>query len=229
MVIAWVLCPDPVKSQCTSEYCRDSEDEPGLRTMVSRVLDSMEMLQQQMTKQEELIRSMKDQAIIMWPKCESSSFRNPGVTKNLPNFCSESYQYALKGDFNGDGRIDILCHDYRTGRKWIYYGSNDGYSAVGWDKEMGWCHHNGASLYIGDFNGDSRDDMLCHDTNGYTWIAYADIAGQFTGTGWERAMNYCKCAECKLCIGDFDGDGKSDMFCDDRKRILYATANGNFD
>ena len=32
---------------------------------------------------------------------------------------------------------------------------------------MGWCNHNGASLYIGGFNGDSRDDMLCHDTRGY--------------------------------------------------------------
>ena len=65
LVIAWVLCPDPVKSQCTSKYCRDSEDEPGLRTMVLRVLDSMEMLQQQMTKQEELIRSMKEEAFGM--------------------------------------------------------------------------------------------------------------------------------------------------------------------
>ena len=42
-----------------------AKDEPGLRTMVLRVLDSTEMLQQQMTKQEELIRSMKEEAIVM--------------------------------------------------------------------------------------------------------------------------------------------------------------------
>ena len=45
-----------------------------------------------------------------------------------------------------------------------------------WERNMGWCHHSGAQLRLGDFNGDGRDDMLCHDTtNGYKWIAYSDL------------------------------------------------------
>jgi len=99
---------------------------------------------------------------------------------------------------------------------------------------MGWCNHHGSSVYVGDFNGDNRTDILCHDTKGYVWIAYADNAGTFTGTGWQKDMHFCTCAGCTVCIGDFDKDGKSDMLCNQRPitplwSFAYATAGGNFD
>ena len=125
-----------------------------------------------------------------------------------------------------------MCHDSHSGKKWIYYGSNQSYSGIGWKKNMGWCFHNTASLYIGDFNGDSRDDMLCHDTNGNVFITYADRKGHFSKTGWKKVRTFCRCSGCQLFIGDFNGDGKSDMLCHDgklgRKWIAYSTASGNF-
>ena len=128
--------------------------------------------------------------------------------------------------------MDIMCHNSITGRKWIYYGANNGYSGVGWSKNMWWCTHAGASLYIGDFNGDSRDDILCHDKSGHVFIAYADNRGRFTKTGWHKAMGFCKCSTCSVFIGDFNGDRKSDLLCHDglrgSKRIAYATSSGNF-
>jgi hypothetical protein len=45
-----------------------------------------------------------------------------------------------------------------------------------WERNMGWCYHDGAQLHIGGFNGDGKDDLLCHETNtGYKWIAYSDL------------------------------------------------------
>jgi len=128
--------------------------------------------------------------------------------------------------------MDIMCHDSRNGKKWIYYGANNGYSTIGWSRSMRWCNHRGASLYIGDFNGDSRDDMLCHDTNGYVFIAYAKTSGKFIYTDWQKRMGFCTCTGCSLFIGDFNGDRKSDMLCHDgnggQKWIAYATSSGNF-
>ena len=49
---------------------------------------------------------------------------------------------------------------------------------------MGWCNHASAELHLGDFNGDGRADMLCHDTStGYKWVALGAYCG-FTGTTW---------------------------------------------
>ncbi|EDO43438.1 predicted protein [Nematostella vectensis] len=93
------------------------------------------------------------------------------------------------GDFNGDGRSDILCHDH-SGNKWISYAqSNGGFNnKIDWHKAMGWCYHQGSQLLIADINGDGRDDLLCHDANGYKWVALANCHGQFTSTQLPRSF-----------------------------------------
>ena len=127
--------------------------------------------------------------------------------------------------------MDILCHDISNGKMWIYYGANDGYSVVGYDKPKNWCSKTGASLYIGDFNGDSRDDVLCHVSTGHVYIAFIDSFGNVT-TGWDKEIGFCKSGLCRLFVGDFNGDKKADLLyhdgeCGD-KWIVYATAKGNF-
>ncbi|KAI0241880.1 hypothetical protein LSAT2_016188 [Lamellibrachia satsuma] len=171
------------------------------------------------------------------PNCESTKvrFHKQGRTKTLPGFCTRLHQYVMQGDFNGDDQMDIMCRDnVNSGRKWIYYGSKRGYYRVGWRKNMWWCTHHGAFVYIGDFNGDSRDDMLCHDKRGHVYIAYANRYGTFRRSkGWNKAMGFCMCSRCQLFIGDFNGDSRSDMLCHDgvqgRKWIAYATSSGNFE
>ena len=166
-------------------------------------------------------------SILAGPKCGSTRVTlQANIT--LRNFCTKSHQYAVNGDFNGDGHVDILCHDTQTGKKWIYYGSNTGYSGIGWENEMSWCNHYRTTLYVGDFNGDGKTDILCHDGNGQMWIAYANNAGAFTSSDWRARKDFCKCQGCSLCIGDFNMDGKSDLLCQPYWLMAYANSDGNF-
>ena len=130
---------------------------------------------------------------------------------------------------NGDGRDDMLCHDYNTGQKWIDYADGAGHFwGTDWERYAEWC--NGAALLLGDFNADNRADFLCH-YGGYKWIDYADGAGQFWGTDWERDAGWCSHLA-QLRLGDFNGDGRDDMLCDDwvgtRLWIDFADASGQF-
>lgn len=148
-------------------------------------------------------------------------------------WCSLPGTALYIGDFNGDRRSDMLCHDTGAGYKWIAHATAAGtFTGTTWQAAMGWCSHPGEALYIGDFNGDARSDMLCHDTvTGYNQIAYAAYAGTF-GSTLEAGIDWCSHAGAALYIGDFNGDRRSDMLCHDSgtgyKWVALATAAGTF-
>lgn len=141
----------------------------------------------------------------------------------------------FEGDFNGDGKTDLLCHKPSDGYKWITFANSNGqFTGTSWQHAMGWCYHANAELHIGDFNGDGRSDLLCHDTgSGHKWISFANSAGNFAGgTSWEFAMGWCYHSNAELHIGDFNGDGRDDLLCHDSgsgyKWISFANCQGNF-
>ncbi len=88
-------------------------------------------------------------------------------------WCTGETGYPLFGDFDGDGRDDLLCHG-RDGRHWIATSDIDGGFHPAWEGLANWCRHDGAEVLTGDFNGDGRTDLLCHDGAGQKWIEYAD-------------------------------------------------------
>ena len=63
LVIASVLSPDPVKSQCTTRGCTDGESEADLRTMVLHHQVYIEQLKQQVSNHELRIRSMEEESM----------------------------------------------------------------------------------------------------------------------------------------------------------------------
>ena len=91
---------------------------------------------------------------------------------------------------------------------------------------MGWCSTSGAGkLFIGDFNGDKRADMLCHHkSTGYKWIAYnKGPSTYFTGTDWHKDLKWCGTGHHML-LGDFNADNRDDILCHNRsgkKWIIY--------
>jgi hypothetical protein len=147
---------------------------------------------------------------------------------------SGSNRRIFTGDFNGDGRDDLYCHDLGTGSQYIDYANVSGaFGGTNWSRAGGWCDFAGADIRVGDYNGDGRDDLLCFSSiGGSFWIDYADASGEFTGTNWQMATDWCNSNGATLFVGDVNGDSRDDLVCHSAatgtKWIDYANASGQF-
>ncbi|EDM81009.1 putative secreted esterase [Plesiocystis pacifica SIR-1] len=176
----------------------------------------------------------------------------PGVTDD---WCWGLGRTAYVGDFNGDGLDDLLCHNSDNGRRRIDY-ADDAYSGfwgTDWDSlanssaSNDWCEAAGEELFVGDFNGDGRDDLMCRVKRGYTnagrkQIDFADAYGRLEGADFDTldfptaAQTWCTNAGEEVHVGDFNGDAKDDLLCfvnrgyanAGRKRIDFANSSGSF-
>lgn len=146
----------------------------------------------------------------------SQSFLTPILWH--PFFCV-SDEICSVGDFNGDGKDDIIdfIHNEKfgphRGNVWVGISTDEQFSdAQLWSPRF--CVGN-QDCGIGDFNGDGRDDILYFDFNetnsttyGSVWVALS------TSTGFSQAKMWSDffCANRDICIvGDYNGDGKDDI------------------
>lgn len=151
------------------------------------------------------------------------------------SWCTHAGSTLMLADLNGDRRMDLLCKD--PGRIWLDYADERG-RLGGSDRviDTTWCSLAGEELFLGDFNGDARADLLCRyplrtATRGPGLrIDYADTGGSFTGTDWSLATTWCTRPGDALHLGDFDGDGRTDLLCRDAawRSIQYADERGRF-
>jgi hypothetical protein len=150
-------------------------------------------------------------------------------------WCTGSDQRVSVGDFNGDGRTDLYCHDFGTGQQWVDLASLSGtFAGADWTRAGGWCNGSDTrTIVVGDFNGDGRDDLLCHDADlGSQHIDFADALGQFAGSNWSANSTWCTSNGSRLFVGDANGDNRDDLICHNvssgLKYIDYASASGTF-
>ena len=139
-------------------------------------------------------------------------------------WCTHANTQLYTGDFDGNGRTDLLCKD--PARIQIDYsgpsGTFDFITNVGEQLDTVFCTHTGARLYMGQFNGDARTDLLCVTrTNGDMQVDYAE-AGVFP-FGTENSHIYvgetpgvpadaCHAGD-QLFLMDQNADGNSDLYC----------------
>jgi hypothetical protein len=108
------------------------------------------------------------------------------------------------GDFNGDGRADILWRNSRGDMStWLATGAGGFASAWGTNVTTDW-----EVSGTGDFNGDGKSDLLWRNSNGAlsSWQGasnggFTPVWGTSVTTDWAIAVT-----------GDFNGDGKDDIF-----------------
>ena len=114
------------------------------------------------------------------------------------------------GDFNGDGRSDVLCYGRTYGEHKVKLSNGSGgFTSV---DGANWCRTQTEphSQTLGDFNGDGMTDMHCHrKSDGQTWIALANGDGTFD---YQTKNTWCATGN-KLVSGDFNGDGMTDLQC----------------
>jgi FtsP/CotA-like multicopper oxidase with cupredoxin domain len=118
-----------------------------------------------------------------------------------------SWKIVGTGDFNGDGKIDILWRNLATGQNAVWYMNGSAYAGYVYLPAV--TDLNWTIVSTGDFNGDGKVDILWRNTStgqnavwymngvfntGYTYIlAMSDLNWKIVGTG------------------DFNGDGKPDI------------------
>lgn len=164
----------------------------------------------------------------------SGGFFSVNLQSSDDGFCNDITDTLYIGDFNGDGRDDLLCHNKTNGFTQTLHTPSSGLPSGTPYWGLGWCYHKLAGLYVGDFNGDGRDDILCHTkSTGTRDIDYADGSGRFSGsTDWRNLGAWCSHAQSQLYVGDFNGDGRTDLLCHTKdsgwRDLDYANSAGEF-
>jgi hypothetical protein len=108
--------------------------------------------------------------------------------------------HPIAGDFDGNGRDDILFYGRGTRADFIWWAGTGGFTSV-WTESSG--------LYepvAGDFDGDSRDDIFWYGGKSRPdFIWYGNTNRTFTSQSYTFSGAYLPKA------GDFDGDGRDDL------------------
>ena len=126
------------------------------------------------------------------------------------------------GDFNGDGKDDLYVQNVSDwGTLYVGMMRSNGNTlqtlVVHGDDLDGWIMASGDTLYVGDFNGDGRDDLYVF--NGHSWDN--DYLGMFRSTGSNVDFVRLYTNEIpgwdleqwdSFKVADIDGDGDDDLY-----------------
>src|SRR5205807_1646686 len=78
-----------------------------------------------------------------------------------------AWAYVVAGDFNGDGKSDIVGRDASTGQWWVAKSTGSGFTSSLWDTwnpAVTWV-----DARVGDFNGDGRSDLAGRNFSTGQW------------------------------------------------------------
>lgn len=131
------------------------------------------------------------------------------------DFFSINDELPLVGDFNGDGKDDIVTF-LRGASGDVYVALSDGSSFRPGHLWHTWFSIGDEVPVVADINGDGKDDLLTF-TRGTSKRVYAALSTgtSFQGTGQLWHDNFCK-GEAVPATGDVNGDGKDDIIAFNR-------------
>jgi hypothetical protein len=111
------------------------------------------------------------------------------------------------GDFNGDGKADIVGRWLQAGQWWMAQSTGSSFTNSLWAT---WTTaYNWVDVNVGDFNGDGKADLTGRVSSYGQWWTSLSTGSSFNTTYWGVWSSAVTWADVK--VGDFNGDGKSDI------------------
>ncbi|PWH15742.1 MAG: hypothetical protein DDG60_05330 [Anaerolineae bacterium] len=135
----------------------------------------------------------------------------------------------LSGDFDGDGRDDVLVFTEKDGLR-VGLSTGRSFDAPGsgrWNTPAGlWSEQ----PFTGDFNGDGKDDMGVLNWQGQVWVGLSSGSGFDAPGGGQWTVKAAPWGGMPL-SGDFDGDGKTDVavFTPENQWKVNLSSGSSFD
>jgi len=112
------------------------------------------------------------------------------------------------GDFNGDGKLDLVVADRVSGSVSILLGNGDGTFQAAASYAVGQGSNPGLRVAVGDFNGDGKLDFVVANYSGNNVSVFL---GNGDGT-FQPAVNYAVGQNpTSVAVADFNRDGKLDL------------------
>ncbi|HLW03568.1 MAG TPA: VCBS repeat-containing protein [Ktedonobacterales bacterium] len=144
-----------------------------------------------------------------------------GQIWSVPSGFTWSNAKWVVGDFNGDGKTDLIAM-YNLGGSSIgayeWLGTSTGsfsYKGQIWSVASGFTWAN-AAFEAGDFNDDSYADVMAmynlggSSTGAYEWLGSSTGALSYKGSIWSVGSGFTW-SNAKWVAGDFNGDGHADL------------------
>jgi hypothetical protein len=132
------------------------------------------------------------------------------------DFCMNATEVCATGDFNGDGKDDIVTfhNGAFNGSGQVFAALSNGSSFVSdrvW--ESAFCKFDTEVCATGDFNGDGKDDIIAFHNGAYSGSRQVFVATS-NGSSFvnDKLWHNDFCADGETCaVADVNGDGKDDI------------------
>lgn len=153
----------------------------------------------------------------------------------LNSYHDHNFGHTAVGDFDGDGRSDLVVHNANALELYL----SDGTHQVSrWTQTLplpGWDYFaKNDQFLVGDFDGDGRDDLFVYNLLDFDrgWLAMLkSVNNTAAGTfgfvvvaaferdlpGWDKMKRGDR-----FFVGDFDGDGSADLYVVNTTRTDWA-------
>jgi hypothetical protein len=135
-----------------------------------------------------------------------TTFNTP-FTTNMPN--AGVWANQMVGDFNNDGKDDIIAFNSTLNQWWVSLGNNTN-TAFATTQWLAFTPSRTTAQKVGDFNHDGKDDLSVLDlSTGQLFVAISN-GTNFAVSTWE-ILPATSLLYVNEFVGDFTGDGKVDL------------------
>ena len=174
---------------------------------------------------DDLVTASDDISVLL-----ASGNGNFDLTENI-EVESSSYPSIAIGDFNGDGKDDLVWWNSSSSEVSVKFADGNGGFSATENFNVGFPLSN--KQIVGDFNNDGKDDIAVVDNSTVNGIGTISLILADDNGGLGTAQNFdVEGLLRSLVVGDFNGDGNSDLagniYDSNKVSVLLGNGNGGF-